>query len=174
MSGDRPREIAGETPGAPVAPVAGPGRYKRPESVLVLVYTRAGEVLLLERARPRGFWQSVTGSLEWSETPAQAAERELFEETGLRAGRALVDLHRSVQFPIVPPWRARYAPGVRNNTEHWFRLELPGRRTIRCRPGEHRQFRWLPIPVAAQRASSWTNRDAIPDLHRTYTGPEHE
>jgi len=30
-------------------------RYKRPESVLVVIYTAAGEVLLLERQQPRGF-----------------------------------------------------------------------------------------------------------------------
>ncbi|MDE2090244.1 MAG: NUDIX domain-containing protein, partial [Gammaproteobacteria bacterium] len=48
-------------------------RYKRPVSVLVVVHTRAGEVLLLERRVPPGYWQSVTGSLRWNEAPAAAA-----------------------------------------------------------------------------------------------------
>ncbi len=141
--------------------VAAERPYKRPESILVLVYTRAGEVLLLERTRPRGFWQSVTGSLEWGETPRKAAIRELYEETGIRAGPAIEDLHHSERFPIVPPWRSRYAPGQRFNREHWFRLELPARRSIRLNPAEHRQARWLPAALAMQRASSWTNRKAI-------------
>ncbi len=135
--------------------------FKRPESVLVVVYTRAGEVLLLNRSRPRGFWQSVTGSLRPGETPRRAAERELFEETGLRAGGRLVDWRHSVRFPIVPPWRSRYAPGVRFNREHWFGLELEGRRLIRLNPAEHSAARWLPAASAARRATSWTNRDAI-------------
>ncbi|MCW8948496.1 MAG: NUDIX domain-containing protein, partial [Sedimenticola sp.] len=42
-------------------------RYKRPESVLVVIYTDQGEVLMLNRTRPKGFWQSVTGSLKWGE-----------------------------------------------------------------------------------------------------------
>ena len=135
--------------------------YKRPESVLVVIHTRGGEVLLLERARPRGFWQSVTGSLEWGESAGAAASREVLEETGLRALGGLEALGRTVRFRIVPPWRARYAPGARFNTEHWFRLELPARRSIRLQPGEHRQHRWLPAALAAQRATSRTNRAAI-------------
>jgi dATP pyrophosphohydrolase len=142
-------------------PQTPPTRYKRPESVLVLVHTRAGEVLLLERTAPRGFWQSVTGSLRWGEAARAAAERELHEETGLRAGGRLVDLRHTERFPIVPPWRERYDPGVRFNTEHWFRLELPGRRLVRPDPAEHRRHRWLAARHAARLATSWTNRKAI-------------
>ncbi len=141
-----------------------PRSWKRPESVLVLVCTRAGEVLLLERTRPRGFWQSVTGSLEWGESARSAALRELAEETGLHAGHALVDLHRGERFPIVPPWRARYAPSVRLNREHWFMLRLPDRRLVRLNSQEHRQYRWLPATQAARSASSWTNRKLIREM----------
>ena len=141
--------------------VSGEQSHKRPESVLVLVCTRAGEILLLERSRPRGFWQSVTGSLEWGETAAAAAARELFEETGLHAGSRLVDLRHGERFPIVPPWRARYGPSAHTNLEHWFVLELPARRSIRISRREHRQYRWLNAAQAERRATSWTNRKII-------------
>src|SRR5205814_7957128 len=55
--------------------------FRRPESVLVVVHTPKLDCLLLERADPRGFWQSVTGTLGWSETPAECAAREIDEET---------------------------------------------------------------------------------------------
>ena len=136
-------------------------KYKRPESVLVLIYTAGGEVLMLRRRQPANFWQSVTGSLQWGESPRQAALRELYEETGLRAAHLLVDCRRWVRFPIIEPWRKRYAPDTRTNLEHWFRLQLPARRLIRLNPREHTGLRWLPFDRAARLASSWTNRRAI-------------
>lgn len=134
---------------------------KRPESVLVVIYTDLGEVLMLNRTRPRGFWQSVTGSLKWGETPRQAAERELYEETGLHHHGRLLDARHSERFPILPAWRARFAPSAHYNREHLFYFRLTNRRLIRLNPREHSEMRWLPAHQAARKASSWTNRDAI-------------
>ncbi len=136
-------------------------RFKRPESVLVVVYTLSGQVLMLRRREPPDFWQSVTGSLRWGETVRHAAERELLEETGIQAGGALEDWCHSERFPIVGPWRARYAPSARFNTEHWLGLCLPTRRIVQLHPDEHRAYRWLIASQAARLASSWTNRAAI-------------
>lgn len=137
-----------------------PRPYKRPISVLVLISTRGGETLLMERASPRGFWQSVTGSLREEEAPAEAAVRELQEETGLQAVE-LVDCGLRSHFPILPQWRARYDPAVRYNLEYVFRLELPARRPVRLNPAEHCAVRWLGRAEAVRLASSWTNRIAI-------------
>ncbi|MGH8271466.1 MAG: dihydroneopterin triphosphate diphosphatase [Gammaproteobacteria bacterium] len=137
-------------------------QYRRPESVLVLVATQDDEVLMLERVRPEGFLQSVTGSLEWGETAADAARRELAEETGIKAqADALEDLQMGARFRILPEWGAQFAPDVRENCEHWFRLRLPARVTVRCNPGEHQRYAWLPADEAAARAASWSNRAAI-------------
>ncbi|MGH8161139.1 MAG: dihydroneopterin triphosphate diphosphatase [Gammaproteobacteria bacterium] len=134
---------------------------RRPESVLVLVATRAGEVLLLERVIPPGFWQSVTGSLEWSESAAHAAARELFEETGIRARDRIEDLDTSVCFAIRPEWRHKYAADVVENREHWFRLQLPQRVAVRLNPSEHRCHEWVSADEATERVTSWSNRTAI-------------
>lgn len=133
---------------------------KRPESVLVVVYTRAGEVLVLRRRRPPDFWQSVTGSLDWEETdPLDTARRELAEETGLR-DIAIIDCRHHNRFPILPAWQARYGE-ARENLEHVFRVELPQRRPIALNPREHSEYLWLPRAAAAARVTSWTNREAI-------------
>lgn len=135
-------------------------RYKRPESVLVVVYTRAGEVLMLRRREPSGFWQSVTGSLHWDETPAEAARRELREETGLGA-EGLEDCGRRNRYPIVAPWRRRYAPEAVENLEHVFRLGLERACEIVLNPDEHVEYAWMPKAEALRRAGSYTNREAI-------------
>jgi dATP pyrophosphohydrolase len=132
--------------------------------VLVVVYTAGGEVLLLRRTQPEDFWQSVTGSLRWGESPLQAARRELYEETGIMAGNGLRNLNHSEIFPIVQPWRERYAPNVFSNREHWFSLPLTGRRLIRLNRQEHSEYHWLRMGKSLELASSWTNRKAIRQL----------
>ncbi|MCB1826165.1 MAG: dihydroneopterin triphosphate diphosphatase, partial [Candidatus Competibacteraceae bacterium] len=111
---------------------------KRPESVLVVIYTTADEVLVLRRRQPADFWQSVTGSLRWEETdPLVAARRELREETGLGDGVEVVTCGTVNRFPILPPWRHRYAPDAVENVEHVFRVCLAERPPITLNPAEH-------------------------------------
>lgn len=131
--------------------------------MLVVVHTRAHECLMLERARPAGFWQSVTGALEWGERPAEAAARELVEETGLDPG-GLCDARVTRRFAILPEWRARYAPGVTENVEHRWYLEVEAPVAVEIRPTEHRAYRWLPLADAIAIAASWTNREALEAL----------
>src|SRR5512135_448890 len=99
-------------------------RYKQPVSALVVIYTRALDVLLLERADFSGYWQSVTGSRDGEETLRETAIREVREETGLDAKRfMLTDWQYTNEYDIYPKWRHRYPPGTTHNTEFVFGLE---------------------------------------------------
>ena len=142
---------------------------KLPVSVLVVVHTAGREVLLLERAARPGFWQSVTGSLDRADEPhAEAARRELREETGIEARPQ--DLRRwelSYTFEIFAQWRNRFAPGTTHNTEHLFSLELAARVPVTLAPAEHSASLWLPWEEAAAKCFSWSNRDAIRILGST-------
>ena len=135
-------------------------QHKRPESVLIIVYTQAGEVLMLRRKYPSDFWQSVTGSLEWDEGPLDAAIRELQEETGL-VNQDIQNCHYSQKFEIYSIWRHRYAPGVSHNLEHVFCVELPEKVEISLDPREHEKYLWLPRDQAVDLAFSHTNQEAI-------------
>jgi len=108
--------------------------YKKPVSVLVVIHTAALDVLLLERLRHPGFWQSVTGSQEDAEALLETARREV-EETGIAVCTAdLQDWKQTHRFEIFAEWRDRYAPGVAENTEHVFSLCLPDRVTVTVAP----------------------------------------
>lgn len=138
--------------------------YRRPESVLVVVYTTRGDVLLLRRRSPLEFWQSVTGCLEPGESHAAAAPRELAEETGLGDEGELSFTGHCREFEIDPRWRDRYAPGVTTNDEYEYRFRLDSLCDVRIDLSEHAGYCWAPIDEAIEMAWSWTNREALEDL----------
>lgn len=139
--------------------------YKTPISALVLIHTADLQVLIMERADKADFWQSVTGSIEGSETPYEAAIREVLEETGLDANQYnFQDWQASNVYEIYPHWRHRYAPGVVENTEHLFGLELPTPLPIKLALNEHVRYQWVDWREAAKRVFSWTNVDALSKL----------
>ena len=128
---------------------------------MVVVYTAAGETLLLKRLQPV-FWQSVTGSLEWpNETPEDAARREVYEETGIEAAAGWIDWKISRYFPILSAYRDRFAPGTRVNHEHMFSLQLPEPRTVKLMREEHSNSEWVPLTKGRNKVWSWTNRAAL-------------
>jgi dATP pyrophosphohydrolase len=137
--------------------------FRRPESVLIVIYTDGGEFLLLERRRPPGFWQSVTGSLEWGEFADAAARREVVEETGITQG-VLVNLQWTQVYDVLPAFGKVYAPGITRNLEHAFSLRLAQRVPVTLSDSEHVQFRWTSGRDAVATASSSTNRAVIEQL----------
>jgi dihydroneopterin triphosphate diphosphatase len=137
--------------------------FRRPESVLIVIYTAGGEFLLMERRKPPGFWQSVTGSLEWGETADACARRELLEETGITQG-LLCNLQWTQVYEILPAFGKKYAPGVTRNMEHAFALKLKERVPVLLSESEHVQYRWLPAAPAIALASSSSNRAVIQQL----------
>ena len=140
-------------------------QHKKPVSVLVVIHTPALDVLLLERARHPGFWQSVTGSQEDGEALLETARREVREETGIDAAAAdLIDWQTTNRYEIFAEWRYRYAPGVTHNVEHVYSLCLPEKTAVAIAPDEHLAYRWLPWQEAAAACFSWSNRDAILEL----------
>jgi len=151
--------------------VPAPGPHKIPLSVLVVIYTPELDVLLIERARQPGFWQSVTGSKDALDEAWEAtAIREVQEETGIVVGSpqvpatALRDWQVENIYEIYPVWRHRYAPGVTHNTERVFGLCVPRGTPVTLAPREHTQYAWLPWREAADRCFSPSNAEAILQL----------
>lgn len=150
--------------------------FKIPQSVLVVIYTHALDVLLIKRTDAEAYWQSVTGSKDTpQESYEDAARREVYEETGIdcrlgspQAGQ-LRDWHLENVYEIYPRWRHRYAPGVVHNTEHLFGLLVPHDTPISLSPREHTAYQWLAHQEAAQMCFSPSNAEACLMLPRFIT-----
>ena len=147
--------------------------FKLPQSVLVVIYTPALDVLLIKRADVADFWQSVTGSKDaLDESFREAAVREVQEETGIDCcsgsprGLTLSDWGLENIYEIYPQWRHRYGPGVTCNTEHLFGLRVPAGTSVVLSPREHTHFQWLPYRDAAAACFSPSNAEAILMLPR--------
>ncbi len=163
----------GKIKGRLQAPFFMSGRYKLPQSVLVVIHTRALEVLLIKRADAEDFWQSVTGSRDsLRESFVTTARREVLEETGIDCGTgtalagSLCDWRLRNVYAIYPRWQHRYAPGVTHNTEHLFGLTVPAGTAVVLNPAEHCASRWLPYQAAAEACYSPSNAEAILMLPR--------
>jgi dATP pyrophosphohydrolase len=154
--------------------------FKIAQSVLVVIYTPALDVLLIRRAdtQDTDFWQSVTGSKDdAAHSFAATAIREVKEETGidcapgtLLAG-GLQDWHLENIYDIYARWLHRYAPGTVLNTERVFGLQVPEGTPVVLSPREHTAYQWLPYVDAAAQCFSPSNAEAILMLPRFVMAP---
>lgn len=119
-------------------------------TVSVTVVAPGPRVLLLRRVPARGaFWQLVTGHVEASETPADAAQRELVEETGFASRVTPLDYVHS--FAFGQPRRGPPEPGdergpmleaprVGQETAFVAHVDAPGALRLSA---EHDAHEWL-------------------------------
>ena len=133
---------------------------KIPESILILIYSKNKNVLLLKKSGNNELWQSVTGSLMKNEKPYDAAVRELYEETGITSNE-LVDCNKEYVFEIYEMWKHKYEDDVTHNREHVYKLLLDDKVDIKLDKKEHDSYEWLTRVKAAEKVFSHTNRQAI-------------
>ncbi len=138
---------------------------KRPNSVQVIVYRESEsgrQYLLLLRHRPGSddFWQPVSGSLEDGETFADAAMRELGEETGIERPESLVDIGLVDRFEIAPAWRQLYESGVTHNVQAAFAARVRDA-VVSIDDSEHREYRWASCEQARAMLRYEPNRRAL-------------
>lgn len=106
-------------------------------TISVVVRRDDGRVLLLKRTEARGgFWQPVTGHVEAGESPRQAAQRELREETGLAAPVAPLNYEHA--FCVAG------TPTILRETAFMVRSNAP----VTHDPNEHSEAAWFSVDEA--------------------------
>lgn len=117
----------------------------------VMVVNAAGEVFVGQRLdRNYDAWQMPQGGVEKGEDPAQAALRELEEETGITRDLVRIEAETADWLPyelphdLVPKlWNGKY----RGQKQKWFLLRFSGKDAdvnIATAEPEFSKWRWLP------------------------------
>lgn len=102
----------------------------------VALFDREGRVFLGRRRSEAGpehvadgfAWQMPQGGIDPGELPADAARRELYEETSVRSVAPLAEAPEWWRYDLPAPvagraWRGRY----RGQTQRWFAFRFTGR-----------------------------------------------
>jgi len=117
----------------------------------VMLVNRQSEVFVGQRIDSRvSAWQMPQGGIEKGEDPREAALRELWEETGVRAERVTVVsetdrwLPYELPFDLVPKlWKGRF----RGQEQKWLLMRFHGSDhdvNIQTEHPEFSKWRWLP------------------------------
>jgi dATP pyrophosphohydrolase len=118
----------------------------------VIVAVRRGPDFLVLHRSPScdSYWHLVAGAEEQGESAAEAAARELLEETGFDPAGGLVDLGRTFSYPLAKqsqPVQERFAVGVAEVVVTCFTVEAPPSWEPTLNE-EHDDYRWCDVDQA--------------------------
>ena len=145
---------------------------RAPLQVLVLLYRRTenGHEYCVFRRSDSGWWQGVAGGGEDTETPEEAARRELMEEAGLDL--PVMRLQMMDTMPVTV-FRERELYGWPDDLyavpQYAFAADATGHEVKLS--DEHTVCEWLTYPLAQERLFFQSNKNALWELdHRLGDG----
>jgi dATP pyrophosphohydrolase len=140
---------------------------RAPFQVLVIPYRYAADRMLeycLLKRSDTGIWQFVAGGGEGSETPQEAAQRELQEETGCCGEQAFVQLDTSFSVPVTAfSDRVSWPVDLYVIPCSCYGVFL-GQMEVRL-SSEHSASCWLPYALAYDKLHFGNNRTALWELN---------
>ncbi len=124
----------------------------------VAVFVHRGHQLLVVHRAEENYWHVVAGALEQGETFAEAAARELREETGLVA--LPIDMGLEQTYAITKRERPLYPPGTTGVVIANFHVEAPASWEPRLNE-EHDRHAWADFAVARELMKWLETQEAI-------------
>lgn len=93
----------------------------------LLIINRNKNIFIGKRADSTGAWQMPQGGIDDGETSEEAAQRELYEETGIRNFRIIEKMPKKLRYDLPEDiacklWRGRYA----GQEQIWFAVSFEG------------------------------------------------
>ncbi|MFQ5922742.1 MAG: NUDIX hydrolase [Anaerolineales bacterium] len=134
-------------------------RINSPDGVIILALTKSDQIILVRQFRP-AFNQNTlefpSGAIDDSESPQEAAARELHEETGyvcqdlnpLGVGRIMMNRHSCREYAFLGSGAVK-APGLRGNGDIDVVLASPADFRALVLSGKFEQFAGLALFVLA-------------------------
>ena len=137
--------------------------------VLPFRHTPEGIHYAVFQRRDAGYWQGVAGGNKNGETSLQTAQRETFEETGVRPEAPFLALDTIASIPVVHfRDHEKWDPDMHVITEYSFGVELQTE-TLHLSE-EHIRYQWLPYSEAHKVLQFDSNRTALWELNRRLSG----
>lgn len=145
---------------------------RAPFNVLVFPYRPAGEhafeYALLRRA-DSGYWHTVAGGGEDSETPLEAARRETYEETGIPTDSVFLQLDTVMPVPVTAYQGCHHwGEDVYVIPQYCFGVLAGSARLLLSR--EHIEYRWMAYPQAHRLVKYGGSKIALWELDRRLRG----
>ena len=138
---------------------------RAPFQVLVLPFrlTEGQPQFAIFQRSDAGWWQAIAGGGEIGETPAQAARREVSEETGLSPESPLYALKSLCFVPCINfPAHRTWPDDTYVIPEYAFAVDV-GAQEIAV-SGEHQDLAWVESDIAHDRLKWDSNRTALWEL----------
>jgi dihydroneopterin triphosphate diphosphatase len=125
--------------------------YRIPIQVALYCYrlnNGAIEWLMLKRSTPTNpCWQGVTGAPFEGESLGDAAQRELYEETGLHSQK-LIQIDYWYSYPIPTYNKHKFAPNVHEIKEYVFAAQISALDKGVKLSEEHADYHWVDFDSA--------------------------
>jgi putative (di)nucleoside polyphosphate hydrolase len=110
----------------------------------ILLFDAKGRVFLARRSDFADAWQMPQGGVDAGETPAEAALRELHEETGVASAEIVAETADWLSYDLPPELAAAMWGGrFRGQRQKWFAIRFLGEESEIDLGGTHGEFdRW--------------------------------